>query len=245
MLVKSIEQKHTRQNEYDHARLEGRRRVLRFLIKHIGFTLLAKLNRVEGLENIPSTGPALLMINHNAFIDSLVVLHLTPRQIVPLAKAEVYDYPIIGIFPKIWGVIPIHRDEFDRRAIKQIFQVLDAGEIVLVAPEGTRGTALRQGKEGIAYVASRSGTPVVPVAISGTPGFPALRFTKAWRGPGATVRYGKPFRYRAEYCKAGREQLRLMTDEAMYVLSGMLPPEQRGVYADLTQASQRTIEWVK
>lgn len=244
MVVESIEKVQAKHNEYDHARLEGRRRFLRFLIKHIGFTLLAKLNRVEGLENVPGTGPALLMINHNAFIDSLVVLHLTPRQIVPLAKAEVYEYPIVGFLPKMWWVIPVHRDEFDRRAISQVFQVLKAGEIVLVAPEGTRGPALKQGKEGIAYLACRSGAPVIPVAISGTPGFPALRPFGAWRGPGATVRYGKPFRYRDEFRHAGREQLRLMTDEAMYILSGMLPPEQRGVYADLTKASQETIERV-
>ena len=244
MTVDSLKQGELHRNEYDHARLEGRRRFLRFLIKNIGFTLLAKINRVEGLENVPSQGPALLMINHNAFIDSLVVLHLTPRHIVPLAKAEVYEYPVIGIFPKMWWVIPVHRDEFDRRAISQVFQVLKAGEIVLVAPEGTRGPALKQGKEGIAYLACRSSAPVIPVAISGTPGFPALRPFGAWRGPGATVRYGKPFRYRPEFRHAGREQLRLMTDEAMYVLSGMLPTEQRGVYADLTKASQETIEWV-
>ncbi|MEJ2711358.1 MAG: lysophospholipid acyltransferase family protein [Anaerolineales bacterium] len=227
---------------YDHSKFRNRRRFSRFLLRTIGFTLLAKLNRVEGLENVPSQGPALLMINHISFIDPFVVIHILPRNIVPLAKIEVYDYPIVGIFPKLWGVIPVRREEFDRHAVKQVLEVLSAGEIVLVAPEGTRGQQLQIGKEGVAYLASKSGVPVVPVAIDGTPGFPALRGTAPWRGPGAFVRFGKPFCYLPEYRHANREQLRKMTDEAMYILASLLPPHRRGVYADLSKASQETLE---
>ena len=232
-------------NRYNHARWERQRRFLRFLIRTIGFNFLAKLDRVEGLENLPKEGPAILLINHIAFIDSLVVLHTTPRNIVPLAKIEVYNYPVIGIFPRLWGVIPIRREEVDRRAVQQVLEVIRAGEIVLVAPEGTRGTQLSQGKEGIAYLASRSGAPIVPVAVEGTPGFPALRFlSPRWRGPGAVVRYGKPFRFRSEYRNSRREKLRQMTDEAMFVLASMLPEKRRGFYADLSKATQETIEWL-
>jgi 1-acyl-sn-glycerol-3-phosphate acyltransferase len=227
---------------YNHSRFETRRRFLRFLLRTIGFTLLAKLNRVEGQENVPAQGPAILMINHIAFIDPFVVLHILPRNIVPLAKIEVYNYPIVGIFPKLWGVIPVRREEFDRRAVKQVLEVLDAGEIVLLAPEGTRGQQLQEGKEGVAYLASKSGAPVVPVAIDGTPGFPALRGTAPWRGPGAFVRFGKPFCYLPEYQHANREQLRKMTDEAMFILASLLPHHRRGVYADLSKATQETLE---
>ena len=230
---------------YDHVQWEQQRRFLRFLIRTIGFNLLAKLDRVEGVENVPKEGPAILLINHIAFIDSLVVLHTTPRNIVPLAKVEVYNYPVIGIFPRLWGVIPIRREEVDRRAVQQVLEVMRAGEIVLVAPEGTRGTQLSQGKEGIAYLASRSGAPIVPVAVEGTPGFPALRFLSSrWRGPGAVVCYGKPFRFRSEYLHSRREQLRQMTDEAMFVLASMLPENRRGFYADLSKATHDTIEWL-
>lgn len=227
---------------YNHARLEKRRRFLRFLLRVIGFNFLAKLHHVEGLENIPKTGPAILMINHNAFIDSLVVLHATPRNIVPLAKIEVYNYPIIGIIPQLWGVIPVRREEVDRHAIQQVLEVLRAGEIVLVAPEGTRNPQLQRGKVGVAYLASRSGVPVVPVSIEGSTGFPAFRGTAAWKTPGAIVRYGKPFRFRPELKRAGKEELRKMTDEAMYILAAKLPPERRGVYSDLSLATTDTIE---
>jgi 1-acyl-sn-glycerol-3-phosphate acyltransferase len=231
-------------SSYDHSSYLDRRRILRFMIDKWGFWLLAKLDRAYGLENIPTQGPAILMINHIAFIDPIVVLNVVPRDIVPLAKAEVYDLPLIGIFPKLWGVIPVHREEFDRAAIRQVMDVLGAGEIVLVAPEATRSPQLREGKEGIAYLASRSGAPIVPVAIEGTEEFPALRYTQAWRGPGARLTFGSPFRFRGEFQRADREQLRTMTDEAMYILSALLPPEQRGYYADLTQATQNTIEFV-
>jgi 1-acyl-sn-glycerol-3-phosphate acyltransferase len=245
MITNNMEEGLLSSRSYDHARLEKRRSVLRFLLKWVGFTLLAKLDHVEGLENIPSQGPAILMINHIAFIDPIVVMHVLPRNIIPLAKIEVYNYPFVGIFPKLWEVIPVRRDEFDRRAIQQILSVLRAGEIVLVAPEGTRGPQLKRGKEGVAYLGTRSGAPIVPVAIEGTEGFPALRFTPPWRRSGALIRFGAPFRYRQEFSRADRETLRKMTDEAMYVLASMLPPKRRGVYSDLTRATEETIQWLK
>ena len=242
-MQKSIEQPQIFHKGYNHAHFKFRRSILRFLMRTIGFQLLAKLDRVEGLDNIPASGPGILMINHIAFIDPIVVLNVIPRNVVPLAKVEVYNYPLIGIIPKLWGVIPVRREEFDRRAIQQVLDVLHAGELVLVAPEGTRNPFLQHAKEGIAYLASRAGVPIIPVAIEGTPGFPALRFTQAWRGPGATVRFGRPFHYRAEFRRAGHAELRKMTDEAMYVLAAMLPEERRGAYADLSMASQDTIDW--
>ena len=244
MVEKVIGEASYRIARYDHAHYELRRRFLRFLIKYIAFTMLAKVDKVEGIENVPSQGPALLMINHIAFVDPFVVMHILPRNIVPLAKIEVYNYPIVGIFPKIWGVIPVRREETDRRAIQQVQEVLRAGEIVLVAPEGTRGPQLQQGRVGVAYLASRSGSPIIPVAISDTVGFPTLPYKPRWKGPGAHVRFGPPFRYRPEFKRAAHEQLRLMTDEAMYILAALLPEAQRGVYSDLAHSTQSTIEWL-
>jgi 1-acyl-sn-glycerol-3-phosphate acyltransferase len=243
MTVESIQKKKTREpHGYNHAEYERMRNFLRFLMRWVGFTLLAKEEKVEGLENVPAHGPAILMMNHLAFIDSLFVMHSVPRNIVPMAKIEVYEYPFIGVFPRLWNVIPVRREEVDRRAIQQTLEVLKAGEIVLVAPEGTRGTELREGKVGVAYLASRSGAPIIPVAMEGTTGFPALRGSAAWRKAGAQVRFGRPVRFRPEYSRAGKEQLRQMTDEAMYLLSAMLPENRRGFYTDLGQATKETIE---
>ena len=242
MTAGHLEGNNTISKRYNHARLEPMRNFLRFLIKWIGFTVLVKLDQVEGLENIPQNGPAILMINHIAFVDPIAVLHVAPRNIVPMAKVEVYKIPVIGIFPRLWQVIPVRREEVDRRAIQMALEVLRAGEIILVAPEGTRGQALQVGKEGVAYLASRSGAPVIPVAITDTVGFPTLPFNKRWRGPGAKIRFGKPFRFTKTRKRPGKEELRKMTDEAMFVLARLLPEPLRGDYSDLSQATTDTLE---
>jgi 1-acyl-sn-glycerol-3-phosphate acyltransferase len=229
---------------YDHSRFEFRRRLMRFLLRTIAFTVLVKVDHVEGVEKVPAIGPAILMINHINFVDPFVVLHLLPRNIVPMAKVEVYSYPIVGIFPRIYGVIPVQREELDRRAIKGALEVLKAGEIILVAPEAHRGPQLRMGKEGVAYLATRANVPVVPVAIDGTVGFPSFPLFPRWREPGANVHFGDPFRFKSGDQRAGRESLRLMTDEAMYILAAMLPEYRRGVYADLSLATRETIELI-
>jgi 1-acyl-sn-glycerol-3-phosphate acyltransferase len=229
-------------SRYNHASFERRRRILRFLMREIGFRFLAKIDSVEGIENIPAEGAAILCMNHIAFIDSLIVLTLSPRSVVPLAKVEVFKYPVVGIFPHIWGVVPVRREEIDRRAVQQALEVLKAGEIVLLAPEATRGPSLKRGREGVAYFASRTGAPIVPVAIDGSQGFPTSPFSTRMSQPGAHVRFGPPFRFRPDLKRPKGDVLRKMTDEAMYILAAMLPEQRRGVYADLSKATYDTIE---
>jgi 1-acyl-sn-glycerol-3-phosphate acyltransferase len=226
---------------YNHARHEPMRRVLRWLINNIGWRFLAKIERVAGVENLPATGPAILMINHIAFVDPIVVLGNLPRNVVPLAKIEVYALPLIGIFPWLWGVIPVRRGDVDRRTLEQALAVLRAGEIVLAAPEGHRGPALQEGKEGIAYLAYKSGAPIVPVAVEGTE--EVIKFgLKRSSDPGAIVRLGQPFRFKPLASRPSRAALRQMTDEAMYRLAAILPEKRRGVYADLSKTTSEYIE---
>lgn len=229
---------------YNHKDWEFKRNILRFLIRYFGVPLLAKLDKVEGLENVPDEGSGILLINHISFLDSLIVLHSMPRNIVPLAKKEVYDYPVVGIFPKLWGVVPINRDQLDRKALGQITAILKAGEIILVAPEGTRHNELHEGRVGVAYLASRTGAPVIPVAIIGSQGFPAFRTSSRWKEPGVCIKIGKPFKYHPNLQRARKDKLRLMTNEAMYILASLLPEDLRGVYSNLTMATQETIEWL-
>ncbi len=229
---------------YDHSHWEARRRVLLYIMHNIAVPLCARVDQVTGVDNVPSEGSAILMINHIDFVDPFVVMQALPRCIVPMAKVEVYSYPIVGVFPRIYGVIPVQREEFDRRAVQGALEVLKAGEIILVAPEAHRGPELRQGKVGIAYLATRSNAPIVPVAIDGTIGYPTYPLSPRSRQPGATVSFGRPFRFKTYDQRAGHELLRLMTDEAMYILASLLPEYRRGFYSDLSLATQGTIEWV-
>jgi 1-acyl-sn-glycerol-3-phosphate acyltransferase len=229
---------------YDHAGHEPMRRVLRWMIDHIGWTIFARIDhaRIAGLENLPASGPAILMINHIAFIDPVVVMGNLPRNIVPLAKVEVYRYPIWGIFPWLWDVIPVHREEMDRRALERALQVLAAGEIILIAPEAHRHPALGQAREGVAYLGHKSGAPIIPVAVEDTPGYPTLMGPWNRRKPGAHFRLGRPIRFKPRTGRPRREDLRLMTDEVLYQLAAMLPEQRRGYYADLSRASTQTID---
>lgn len=225
---------------YDHARYERRRWILRWLIHNIGYRLFAKFEGAEHTERLPAEGPAIVIFNHIAFIDPIVVLSCLPRNVVPLARHDVFRIPGWGIFPRLWNVIPVRRGEVDRAALRQALAVLRAGEVVLVAPEGTRNPALRRAKSGLAYLAAKSGAPVVPVAVAGTDGYPALRLFRRSE-QGATVRVGQPFRFVETDQRVTRERLRQMADEAMYVLAAMLPEHRRGVYSDLRQATSETI----
>jgi len=224
---------------------ERNRRVIRRFLGPPYARLLVKIDRADNLENVPSEGPVIVYYNHFSFADPLTIMYVLRRDIVPMAKIEVYDYPIIGILPKLWCVVPVRRGEADRQAIRASLEVLSAGEMLLIAPEGTRGSTLRRGLEGMAYLACRSGAVMVPAAIRHAEGFPTPRFKKRWQGPGIRIRFGRPFRYLPELKRAKSAQLRKMTDEAMYLLAAMLPEEKRGEYADLSQATQETFVWVQ
>lgn len=226
---------------YDHARFEGRRRVLQWMIHRLAFNLLMKYDGAEGVEQVPAQGPAILYFNHIAFIDPIIILASLRRNIVPLAKIEAFKYPVWGIFPRIWDVIVVRRDEVDRQAIRQALQVLKAGEVILIAPEGTRNRELQRAKGGLAYLATRSGAPLVPVTVEGTDQFPMI-FPFLARKSGARAKFGKPFRLKGNEGRPDREELRTMTDEAMYVLAGMLPENRRGYYRNLDSATRETIE---
>ncbi|HLE29064.1 MAG TPA: lysophospholipid acyltransferase family protein [Anaerolineales bacterium] len=230
--------------QYDHARREPIRRVLRWAITHIGWRVFARIDyaRISGVENLPPTGPAILMINHIAFVDPVVVLGNLPRNIIPLAKIEVYRIPGWGVFPWLWDVIPVHREELDRRALERALAVLAAGEVILIAPEAHRHPALAQAREGIAYIGYKSGAPIIPVALENTPGYPTLMGPWNRRKPGAYFTLGRPFRFKPTPGRLPRERLRLMTDEAMYLLAAMLPEHRRGYYADLSKATMETVE---
>jgi 1-acyl-sn-glycerol-3-phosphate acyltransferase len=228
---------------YLHQQWEPVRKVLRFLIRNIAFRYLAKIDSVEGADQVPEKGPGIIMFNHIAFIDGVAILNALKRNAVPLVKNEAGAIPFWGIFPALWGAIPIRRGEVDRQALEQALAVLNSGELLLIAPEGTRSPALIEGKEGLAYIAARTQAPIIPAVIEGSEGFPSLD-PKRWSLPGARIRFGKPFRFRLPKGRIPREWLRKMTDEAMYRLATLLPPARRGVYGDLRRATTETIEYL-
>lgn len=124
--------------------------------------------RVEGAEHVPRTGAVLLAGNHTGFVDGPLVFLLAPRPAAMLAKAEIFRGVLAVLFRWI-GLVPVLRGTPDRNALTQGLAQLSAGGALGVFPEGTRGSGtFDQITDGLAYLALRSGAPVVPVAVLGT-----------------------------------------------------------------------------
>jgi 1-acyl-sn-glycerol-3-phosphate acyltransferase len=124
--------------------------------------------RVSGAEHVPAQGPVLLAGGHTGLLDGPLVFLLAPRRTALLAKSDLF----VGPWPRFWGwlqVVPVHRGAPDRAALKAGLAVLRDGGALTVFPEGTRGQgSLESVADGLAYLALRSGAPVVPLALTGT-----------------------------------------------------------------------------
>ena len=123
---------------------------------------------VEGAHHVPVDGPVLLAGNHSGILDGPLVFFVSPRPASLLTKAEVF----VGVWARAcgWlGLIPVHRGQADRAALQGGLAHLAGGGVLGVFPEGTRGSGEFDSiTDGLAYLALRSGAPVVPLAVRGT-----------------------------------------------------------------------------
>jgi len=208
-----------------------------------GYWLLLRL-KVEGLEKVPLQGPVILMINHVNFLDPFVVVASMPRHVTAMSKIENFSIPFWGWVFKMYGAIPVRRGEVDRKALKEALDVLKGDTMLLIAPEGTRShdRALQKAHNGLAYIGHRSAAAIVPVAITGSPDF-AHNIKRLRRTP-VHVKLGTPFYLRTKTRRLDRQAMEAMTAEAMYQLAALLPPDYRGMYADLDQATEHYIQFL-
>jgi len=162
-----------------------------------------------------------------------------PREVVAMSKIESFRDPILGIIVRLYGAFPVRRGEMDLRALRQALEVLRNGEVLLMAPEGTRSkeSRLQPGHDGMTFIALRANAPVLPMAIAGVKDFSSN--LKRLRRTDVKIVIGKPFRFQSSGKKARRDVLHQMTEESMYQLAAILPPEYRGVYSDLGSATER------
>jgi 1-acyl-sn-glycerol-3-phosphate acyltransferase len=194
--------------------------------------LYAARLKVENLSNLPGSGPAILVSNHFNLGDPPVLTYVLPRRIVWMAKQELFDTPVIGWLFRAFGLIPVRRFEGDLRALRKAQNVLKRGHVLGMFPEGTRsaGKGLGEGEPGTAFIALRTGAPIVPVAIWGTEGITLPRDALRFRGSRISVRFGEPFRL-PETKRATKEQIAEGTREIMEKIAELLPAKYRGVYA--------------
>ncbi|AXI80125.1 1-acyl-sn-glycerol-3-phosphate acyltransferase [Peterkaempfera bronchialis] len=124
--------------------------------------------RVLGGWRVPVAGPVILAANHANLVDGPLLMGMSPRPTHFLVKEEMFSGPVGAVLRGV-GQIPVQRRSADRTAIGSALEVLKDGGVLGVFPEGTRGDGdFAQVQGGLAYLALRSGAPVVPVAVFGT-----------------------------------------------------------------------------
>lgn len=207
----------------------------RSTLKRIVDWVMPRIARVEmeGLEHIPSEGPAILVFNHLGLLDIALAFYAVERQDVTgwvadkHLKNPVYR-PLINAMDGVW----LNRENPDMSSFKIALAWLREGHIFGVAPEGTRSLthSLQEGKEGVAYLAALSGATIVPGGQTGTE-----KMGRQWlrlRRPRLTLRMGEPFTLPPLERKHRDAQLKEGIDEIMCRIAALLPESYRGMYAD-------------
>ena len=209
------------------------RQVARFLLP-ILFRLLTRW-QVSGRGNLPTGGPLLVVFNHLAHLDAPLLLASLPWLMEGIALSDLGRVPVTGQLLRMYGVIWVHRDEYDRELLRRALAVLAAGGVLALAPEARMSVtgALERARTGAAYLALKSGAPVLPIALTGTEKIYGA--WRRWQRPRVTVTIGQTFQLLPVELKgAGRhEALRQAADEIMLHIARLLPPEYRGVYEEL------------
>lgn len=183
----------------------------------------------EGLENFPQKGPLLVVINHLGDADAPAIISVFPIPPDALGKIELYDLPILGKLMDWYGIIWLHRGRPDIRALRTALNGLAEGRVIVIAPEGRYSVtgALEDGNGGAAFLAYKSGVPILPIAISGTENENVYGHLKRLRRARVHIKVGKMFRL-DERALARQEALDLGTRQIMTALANLLPEEYHG-----------------
>jgi 1-acyl-sn-glycerol-3-phosphate acyltransferase len=198
--------------------------------------------RVAHTERVPLVGTVLLVSNHLGPTDQFaIVLHLR-REVRMLAKAELFEWPIIGWVGRVGQAVPVRRGASDRTALRTIEKLLEGGQCVLVFPEGTYAdppdpAAMIPLKTGAAWLALRTGAPIVPVGIWGTERvWRTKRGWRPWWRPRVGVLFGEPYiPPAAPNGNITKATLNAVTDEMARRIAALVPEEYRGHYASTSR----------
>lgn len=143
-------------------------RLFRALV--VGICVAYTRTRVIGKHNIPKNGAFLLAPIHRSNIDTPLAAAVTARRMRFMGKDSIWKFKPIGWIISSLGAFPVTRGSADREALKRCISVLEAGEPLVLFPEGTRqsGPLVQPLFDGAAYVAVKAGVPIIPVGIGGS-----------------------------------------------------------------------------
>jgi 1-acyl-sn-glycerol-3-phosphate acyltransferase len=186
-------------------------------------------------QRIPETGSVLITTNHLSRLDTPLLLALTDREDLVAIVAKNYQEKTFfkWILERVAGMVWMDRENTDFAALRQALDHLRQGEIIGIAPEGTRSRdskGLLEGKQGAALLAARASVPIVPVGIIGSE-----KVNQGWmhlQRPLVTIRVGEPYTLPEFDMQDRQGWLAHYTDEIMCRIAALLPPGYRGFYAN-------------
>ena len=221
----------------DEYRIPLRLRLIRPILKVFFRGLYRVLAHVtiSGRENIPFGKPHVVAMNHVSIFDPPLVAAFWPGQLEIIGAINVFEKPGQGVLMRAYGVIPVHRGDYDRSLLSRMIKILEAGYPLLIAPEGARShvPAMNRAKPGVAYLIEKTHVPVVPVGLIGTTEDFWERAKHGERPP-LEMRIGKPILLPEITAKGTRrhEARQHNADLVMNHIAGLLPLEYRGIYAE-------------
>jgi len=216
-------------------RLTLARRVFR-IFGHGFVKIVAKvcLNvSVEGLENYPKKGPVLVVINHIGDADIAAIVSTFPFPPDALGKIELYEeLSLLGKLMDWYGIIWLHRGRADVRALRAALEGFKEGRAIVIAPEGRYSPTgqLEEGNDGAAYLAYKSGAPILPIAVTGTENENIYSHMKRLKRALVHVKVGKMFKLE-NHVSDRQEAMALGTRQIMSALANLLPEKYRGEYS--------------
>jgi 1-acyl-sn-glycerol-3-phosphate acyltransferase len=219
-----------------------KRRPFRFIVNAIVRELTNLLFKVDAddLKRIPLEGPIIIIVNHVNFLElPMIYPRIRSNLGIGFSKEENWDNIVYRLLFNFWELIPISRDEIDITALRRGLEALKNNRILFITPEGTRshdGQLLR-GKPGAAWIAQKSAVPVWPIACYGGEDF--KEDLSKLRRTDYHIRVGEPFRVKVTDQRVTSEIRQEIVDEMMYQIAALLPPQYRGEYANLEEASEK------
>lgn len=172
--------------------------------------------RVEGKENLPESGPFLLIFNHQSFLDPLLAQSHIPHTVHSMTKSTQFAHPVFRwLVPRVGG-FPVRRYRVDPQAVRTALRYLDEGKVVGVYPEGERSWdgVLQPFRRGTVRLLLKVGVPIVPCGLEGSfDVFP--RWGSGVRRSDVIIRFGKPIHLGRHDGREEREPLVPETEQAL------------------------------
>lgn len=204
------------------------RKLIRFIVN-----LVAEV-KVTGADNVPQTGGMVVASNHIGIIDIVMFHYVFDRMDMFIPVAEKWEkHSWIRWLAQQLNFVFVDRFNPDLKAMRRMIGLMQNGNALVIAPEGTRSRvgSLIEGKPGVAFLAARSGFPVVPVSITGTEDKVILGNLKRFKKSPVTLTAGIPFTLPPLPPRERDTKLQEYTDEVMCQIAALLPERYRGVYA--------------